>query len=162
MLRISFDLRFAFCLAMVSLGGGVLAFAGGHQNAPASSMPDSKMMPMPGHMYMTSLRPLKAGDQQKADAIVAATSSGAVSAPRSTKHAGSSNSATKAWLTDTATVVLPTPPGPTMLTKRFVASWLEMVRTASSRPTMRVSRVGSRVPWSETTFEAATGCSVMA
>jgi hypothetical protein len=67
MLRISL-----VCLAMVSLGGGVLAFAGGQQNAPASSVSDGKMAPMPGHMYMTSLRPLKAGDQQKADAIVAA------------------------------------------------------------------------------------------
>ena len=27
---------------------------------------------MPGHMYMTTLRPLKPGDQQKADAVVAA------------------------------------------------------------------------------------------
>jgi len=30
------------------------------------------MMHMAGHMYMTTLRPQKAGDQQKADAIVAA------------------------------------------------------------------------------------------
>ena len=33
------------------------------------------MAHMSGHMYMTSLRPLKAGDQQKADAIAAAAKS---------------------------------------------------------------------------------------
>ena len=40
---------------------------GNQQNAPAASMSNGKM----AHMYMTSLRPPKSGDQQKADAIVA-------------------------------------------------------------------------------------------
>src|SRR5271156_6990381 len=37
--------------------------------APAANMADSNM---PGHMYMTTLRPVQPGDQQKADAVVAA------------------------------------------------------------------------------------------
>jgi hypothetical protein len=41
---------------------------GSQQNAPAASMSDGKM----AHMYMTSLRPPKSGDLEKADAIVAA------------------------------------------------------------------------------------------
>jgi hypothetical protein len=36
------------------------------------SLPDGGMPDMSGHMYMTSLRPVKAGDQEKAEAIVAA------------------------------------------------------------------------------------------
>jgi len=44
----------------------------GHQGAPAASMAGGGMAHMAGHMYLTSLRPLKAGDQDKADAIVAA------------------------------------------------------------------------------------------
>jgi hypothetical protein len=43
-----------------------------HVNQPAANAPDSGMSHMSGHMYMTSLRPLKPGDRQKANAIVAA------------------------------------------------------------------------------------------
>lgn len=39
---------------------------------PSATMSTSGMAHMSGHMYMTSLRPLQPGDQQKADAIVAA------------------------------------------------------------------------------------------
>jgi hypothetical protein len=38
----------------------------------ASGMANSGMAHMGGHMYMTTLRPIQPGDQQKADAIVAA------------------------------------------------------------------------------------------
>jgi hypothetical protein len=38
----------------------------------AAETPDVGMAHMAGHMYMTSLRPLQPGDQQKADAVVAA------------------------------------------------------------------------------------------
>lgn len=37
-----------------------------------TAMPNGAMTHMSGHMYMTSLRPMKPGDQQKADEIVAA------------------------------------------------------------------------------------------
>jgi hypothetical protein len=40
--------------------------------AGQQSAPDGGMPRMSGHMYMTSLRPVKAGDQEKAAAIVAA------------------------------------------------------------------------------------------
>jgi hypothetical protein len=43
----------------------------GPQNSSETKM-SGGMAHMPGHMYMTSLRPLKPGDQQKADAVVAA------------------------------------------------------------------------------------------
>jgi hypothetical protein len=42
------------------------------QSAPAASTSDGQMAHMSGHMYMTTLRPSKAGDQQKADSVVAA------------------------------------------------------------------------------------------
>jgi hypothetical protein len=79
MLQPSFNFRLGssarlaglLCLTMVSLGGEVATLSG-QQSAPASSMPDGGMAHMPGHMYMTSPRPLKAGDQEKADAMVAA------------------------------------------------------------------------------------------
>jgi hypothetical protein len=65
------------CLTVASLGAAAPALAGDttqgdHQNATTPSASNGTMAHMPGHMYMTSLRPIKAGDQQKADAIVAA------------------------------------------------------------------------------------------
>jgi hypothetical protein len=42
------------------------------QSTPATSTAGDSMAHMSGHMYMTSLRPLKPGDKEKADAIVAA------------------------------------------------------------------------------------------
>jgi hypothetical protein len=61
------------CLSIASLGrrAAVLAgssLPGGQQNTLAAGMSDGKM----AHMYMTSLRPPAPGDEQKADAIVAA------------------------------------------------------------------------------------------
>ena len=61
------------CLSIASLGrrAAVLAgssLPGGQQNTQAAGMSDGKM----AHMYMTSLRPPAPGDEQKADAIVAA------------------------------------------------------------------------------------------
>jgi len=42
------------------------------QTAAAASMSSGEMVHSPGHMYMTTLRPLQPGDQAKADAVVAA------------------------------------------------------------------------------------------
>ncbi len=50
------------CLALCLAAAGTRAWAGDQPGDMAS---------MHGHMYMTALRPLKTGDQQKADAIVA-------------------------------------------------------------------------------------------
>jgi hypothetical protein len=44
----------------------------GEKSVPTASMGHSGMAPMEGHMYMTTIRPSKPGDRQKADAIVAA------------------------------------------------------------------------------------------
>jgi hypothetical protein len=81
MAEISLHLRFGskvrlamFSFLVVGLGGwAAAAVAGGAQQAGAA---DGKMAQMSGHMaghmFMTSLRPMKPGDQQKADAVVAA------------------------------------------------------------------------------------------
>jgi hypothetical protein len=45
------------------------------QNSPGASISGGSMAHMSGHMYMTSLRPMNTGDQQKADAVVAAAKS---------------------------------------------------------------------------------------
>jgi hypothetical protein len=84
MSRMSLKLRFGskarlaalVCLTIGSLGRASSAFAAntlqaGQQNMSAMAMPDDDMAHMSGHMHMTSLRPLQAGDQQKADAVVA-------------------------------------------------------------------------------------------
>ena len=78
-LRFASGIRFTalFCVAIASPASAVFARAGVTQqadqpNGPTTGMPDGKMTHMSGHMYMTSLRPPNAGDQQKADAIVAA------------------------------------------------------------------------------------------
>jgi hypothetical protein len=55
------------CWAIGSLAAVAPVLAG--DNTQAANMANSHM---PGHMYMTTLTPLKPGDQQKADAVVAA------------------------------------------------------------------------------------------
>ena len=55
------------CWTIGALAGGAPALAG--DGAQTANMANSNM---PGHMYMTTLRPLQPGDQQKADAVVAA------------------------------------------------------------------------------------------
>src|SRR5271156_6341299 len=64
---INFRLTAFLCWTISSLAGVAHAQAG-HQSASTANMADSNM---PGHMYMTTLRPAKPGDQQKADAVVA-------------------------------------------------------------------------------------------
>ena len=65
------------CLTLTLLAAGVPAFASGPQKqgqteAVAGSISHSGMAHMGGHMFMTTLRPEKPGDRQKADAIVEA------------------------------------------------------------------------------------------
>jgi hypothetical protein len=57
------SLAVALSFALVALGGAAAAGA-------ADSMPAGSMAHMSGHMYMTTLRPMKDGDRQKADALV--------------------------------------------------------------------------------------------
>jgi hypothetical protein len=60
---------------LVVIGASVLRGNGlqaGRQSVPAAEMSHGGMAHMSGHMYMTTLRPLKPGDRQKADAVVAA------------------------------------------------------------------------------------------
>jgi hypothetical protein len=69
--------RFALaCLtAGLLLGTAVFAVKAQQKEEPATPAATSSagnMSHMSGHMYMTTLRPLQPGDQQKADAIVAA------------------------------------------------------------------------------------------
>ena len=67
--------RPAFALLCLALGSAVLLLPRRIHLPPAlaaAGMPDSGMAHMAGHMYMTPLRPPQAGDQQKADAVVAA------------------------------------------------------------------------------------------
>jgi hypothetical protein len=67
---ISFRFHANACLAAIlcwALGGVTPASAG--DTAAAADMANSHMA---GHMYMTTLRPIQPGDQQKADAVVAA------------------------------------------------------------------------------------------
>jgi hypothetical protein len=66
-------------LLLLAIGSAAMAApeAGGKTQqtespAPASGGSAEGMASMSGHMYMTSLRPIQPGDQQKADAIVAA------------------------------------------------------------------------------------------
>jgi hypothetical protein len=73
-LRLSAQVAVLLCLIV---GGAQSALAGNalqadQERAHAASEPGGEMAHMSGHMYMTSLRPPNAGDQEKADAIVAA------------------------------------------------------------------------------------------
>jgi hypothetical protein len=60
-----FEQRFGCILSSCVLAGLFVA-------APSSLPAQDSMAHMSGHMYMTTLRPLQPGDQQKADAIVVA------------------------------------------------------------------------------------------
>ena len=65
----------ALSFALVAMGAGatgVAATKGGAVSAAgaADSTPAGGMAHMSGHMYMTTLRPIKEGDRQKADALV--------------------------------------------------------------------------------------------
>jgi hypothetical protein len=60
------------CLVLILLTIPLISWAGSPGSQPAATTPDPGMSHMSGHMYMTSLRPVQPGDQQKADAIVAA------------------------------------------------------------------------------------------
>src|ERR1700744_1042125 len=70
------NLRFgssACFVALLSLTiGSFEATASAAEDTQQTDQPAAGMAHMSGHMYMTSLRPLKPGDQQKADAVVAA------------------------------------------------------------------------------------------
>lgn len=59
---------------LIGIAGCSLAGYAQQADSPAASarMPSSEMAHMQGHMYMTTLRPPKPGDHEKADAIVAA------------------------------------------------------------------------------------------
>jgi hypothetical protein len=81
--KASFICRFrsrlwVFALPCLVIGFGIRGVPAqdGHQTGQqvdsVSSMADHDMAHMSGHMYMTVLRPLQAGDRQKADALVAA------------------------------------------------------------------------------------------
>ena len=71
-----------------------------------------------------------------------AAKSASNSAPRSTKSTEPANASSRSYATATATVVLPTPPGPTMVTKREAASRIDSARMSSARPTIRDERAG--------------------
>jgi hypothetical protein len=58
--------------SLMPLMGVALLLAGASWAADAAG-PRGNMASMSGHMYMTSIRPLKAGDAQKADALVNST-----------------------------------------------------------------------------------------
>jgi hypothetical protein len=63
------------CSILGPMAGGVSAEdtqQDARPNVAASTVADGGMAQMSGHMYMTVLRPAKAGDQQKADALVKA------------------------------------------------------------------------------------------
>jgi len=61
------------CLAIASLSfAAASAPQADQQGASTGNMSGGGMAHMSGHMYMTSLRPLQPGDQQKADSIAAA------------------------------------------------------------------------------------------
>lgn len=61
-----------FCL-LAALQLQAQTAAGGQQDAPAmAEMHGGGMAHMAGHMFLTSLRPVQSGDQQKADAVAAA------------------------------------------------------------------------------------------
>ena len=64
------------CLIIVSLGKAASVLAqdtlqAKPQSVPSAAMTNGDMSHMSGHMYMTTLRPVKDGDRQKAEALVA-------------------------------------------------------------------------------------------
>ena len=74
--RFSCGTTFAFAAGFCFLAAFPLqaqTTAGGRQDAPAmAGMQSGGMAHMAGHMFLTSLRPIQPGDQQKADAVAAA------------------------------------------------------------------------------------------
>jgi hypothetical protein len=62
----------ALACLIVSIGRSASACAAGVQAAPvvAPGMSDGDMAHMSGHMFMTTIRPIKGGDRQRADALV--------------------------------------------------------------------------------------------
>jgi hypothetical protein len=64
------------CLTMASITQATALLPDAQPSHRAGATPPSgeneEMAPMTAHMYMTTLRPLRAGDQQKADALVRA------------------------------------------------------------------------------------------
>ena len=82
MSQLSPDLRFgsrarlaALLCLLIGSSGGASAFGEDPQKVGQPSVHEGGMAHMSGHMYMTSLRSQKPGDQQKAEAIVAAAKS---------------------------------------------------------------------------------------
>jgi hypothetical protein len=63
--------RFCMQAAQIALLCPMITMAA-QQSTPTAAMPTHNMASMPGHMYMTALRPPQPGDQQKADAVAAA------------------------------------------------------------------------------------------
>jgi hypothetical protein len=76
--KFSFGSIFAFAAGfffLAALHVQAQTATSGQQDAPASTMAGMHgggMAHMAGHMFLTSLRPMEAGDQQKADAVAAA------------------------------------------------------------------------------------------
>lgn len=62
----------AFCLAVAVYPLAAQSPQANEPSSPSAAMSGGGMAHMAGHMYLTKLRPLQPGDQQKADAIVAA------------------------------------------------------------------------------------------
>jgi hypothetical protein len=62
----------AVIVALVCGVGGWLIGGGLGKRVVSAAMRDEGMAHMAGHMYMTAIRPLKPGDQEKADAVAAA------------------------------------------------------------------------------------------
>ncbi len=63
------------CVTLASVAGAMSITGGStapaiQQSSSADTVSEGNMSSMTGHMYVTTLRPLKNGDQQKADAIV--------------------------------------------------------------------------------------------
>lgn len=58
--------RYRYCATIVALFGVYIVSAG----KPPPAWADEAMAHMAGHMYMTTIRPLKSGDREKADAVL--------------------------------------------------------------------------------------------
>src|ERR1700731_1853327 len=71
-----------------------------------------------------------------------ATSGALPREPTSTKRTRLLKTECISWATATATVVLPMPPGPTIVTNLCAASFASIVAMVFFRPTMRAKRVG--------------------
>jgi transposase len=81
-------------------------------------------------------------DRPSMDAMAVAVRVGSFSAPRSTNNTAPAKASIKSCPTATATVVLPTPPLPTIVTKRAAISLVESMRASWDRPIIRARRGG--------------------